>query len=322
MLSDLNHRSESRALGAILVIAVVNLFVGMAREVRLNPFYVEVTDFQRGSYRDGVVVSQGHIVAGMSVDGQLTTFDFLPYQAKAYRDFRELLEHKPMDAVIIGTPDHWHAIQTVMACQAGFDVYVEKPLSLTIREGRLMVEAARKYNRVVQTGSQQRSGRHYREAVELIQSGGIGAVHHVEAGLERNSMPGFKNEAKTPPTLPANFDWDMFLGPAPKVDYDPMRSIYHFRWFWDYSGGQMTNWGAHNIDIGRWGLDVEAPISVSAFGGRYAVDDGGQTPDIQEVIYKLPNAVLTWAVRVATSWTTARTISPGSSSSCSQLGSW
>ncbi len=218
-------------------------------------------------------------------------------RAKPYRDFRKLLEHKPLDAVIIGTPDHWHAIQSVMACQAGLDVYVEKPLSLTIREGRLMVEAARKYKRVVQVGSQQRSGRHYWEAVELIRSGAIGEVHHVEAGHERNSLPGFADDARTPPKLPSNFDYDMWLGPSPKADYNPLRSIYTFRWFWDYSGGQMTNWGAHNIDIGRWALGAESPLSVAAFGGRYAVKDGGETPDLQEVLYRLPNAVLTWSVR-------------------------
>jgi myo-inositol 2-dehydrogenase / D-chiro-inositol 1-dehydrogenase len=218
-------------------------------------------------------------------------------KAKAYRDFRKLLEHKPLDAVIVGTPDHWHAIQTVMACQAGLDVYVEKPMSLPVREGRLMVEAASKYKRVVQVGSQQRSGVHYREAVELIRSGGIGPVHHVEAGHEQNLMPGVSQEAKTPPQLPANFDYDMWLGPAPKVPYDPLRGIYHFRWFWNYSGGQMTNWGAHNIDVGRWALGVEAPRSVAGFGGRFAVKDGGETPDVQAVIYKLPAAVLTWDVR-------------------------
>jgi len=218
-------------------------------------------------------------------------------QAKAYRDFRKLLEHKPMDAVIVGTPDHWHAIQTIMACQAGFDVYVEKPMSLTVKESRMMVDAARKYKRVVQVGSQQRSGPHYKEAIELIHSGGIGKLHHVEAGFERNSMPGFADEAKTPPQLPANFNYDMWLGPAPKVPYDPMRSLYHFRWFWNYSGGQMTNWGAHNIDIGRWGFSTESPLAVSAYGGRYAVSDRGETPDVQEVIYKVPNGVLTWAVR-------------------------
>jgi len=216
-------------------------------------------------------------------------------RAKGYRDFRELLDHKPLDAVVVATPDHWHAIPVIRACQAGLDVYVEKPLSLTVEEGRLMVQAARKYERVVQTGSQQRSGPHYAEAVELIQSGGLGAVHHVAAGMVRNSMPGFGD----PPDgeAPANFNYDMWLGPAPKRPYNPLRGHYHFRWFWDYSGGQMTNWGAHNLDIARWALDLAAPRAVSAYGGRYAIADGGETPDVQEVLYQLPDGVATWGVR-------------------------
>lgn len=216
-------------------------------------------------------------------------------QAKAYRDFRDLLDHKPMDAVLIATPDHWHALQTIRACAAGLDVYVEKPLSLTVEEGRKMVEAARRFNRVVQTGSQQRSGPHYIEAVQIVQSGLLGSVHHVEAGLERNSMPGFGTPEDGKP--PADFNYDMWLGPAQARPYNPLRGHYHFRWFWDYSGGQMTNWGAHNIDIARWGLECDAPRSVAGCGGRYAIRDGGETPDIQEVIYEVDGGVLTWAVR-------------------------
>lgn len=216
-------------------------------------------------------------------------------QAKGYRDFRKLLEHRPMDAVLIATPDHWHALQTIMACHAGLDVYVEKPLSLTVAEGRKMVEAARQHGRVVQTGSQQRSGPHYAEAVEAIRSGEVGSVHHVEAGLERNSMPGFGTPADSDP--PADFNYDMWLGPAPKKPYNPLRGLYHFRWFWDYSGGQMTNWGAHNIDIARWGLACEAPKSVCGFGGRFAIRDHGETPDVQEVLYEVEGGVLKWSVR-------------------------
>ena len=216
-------------------------------------------------------------------------------QAKAYRDFRELLEHKPMDAVLIATPDHWHAIQTIMACRAGLDVYVEKPLSLTVVEGRKMVEAARRFDRVVQTGSQQRSGPHYIEAIQIVRSGELGAVHHVEAGYERNSMPGFGTPEDTKP--PTDFNYDMWLGPAQAKPYNALRGLYHFRWFWDYSGGQMTNWGAHNIDIARWGLGSESPRSVSGCGGRYAIQDNGETPDIQEVLYEVDGGVLTWSVR-------------------------
>jgi len=216
-------------------------------------------------------------------------------KAKAYTDFRKLLEQKDIEAVIVATPDHWHALPTVMACQAGKDVYVEKPLSLTVREGRVMVDAARKYNRVVQTGSQQRSGAHYARAVEIIRSGKLGKIAHITAGHIRNSMPGFGRPPDCPP--PPELDWDMWLGPAPYRPYNPFRCIYNFRWFWDYSGGQMTNWGAHNLDIARWAMNVRAPLSVAAFGGRYALEDGGETPDVQEVIYNFPGFVLVWSVR-------------------------
>ncbi len=216
-------------------------------------------------------------------------------RARAFRDFRDLLAHRPLDAVLIATPDHWHAIQTIMACREGLDVYVEKPLSLTVLEGRKMADAARRYGRVVQTGSQQRSGPHYREAVRIVQDGEIGAVHHIEAGMERNSMPGFGAPSVGRP--PADLNYNMWLGPAPLHPYNSLRGLYHFRWFWDHSGGQMTNWGAHNIDIARWGVKSEAPRAISGCGGRYAIRDNGETPDVQEVLYELKTGVLTWSVR-------------------------
>lgn len=214
-----------------------------------------------------------------------------------FGDFRRLLEMKDVDAVLIATPDHWHALQTILACEAGKDVYVEKPLSLTIREGRKMVEAARKHNRVVQTGSQQRSGAHYQKAVKLVRDGVIGPVHKITVGYTRNILPGLVPVPELTKELPKNLDWEMWLGPAPHVPYDPFRCHYNFRWFWDYSGGQMTNWGAHNLDIARWALGAQGPTAVSAFGGRYEIKDGGETPDVQEVIYNFPNCVVTWSGR-------------------------
>ncbi len=208
----------------------------------------------------------------------------------AHKDFRQLLDRKDVDAVIVGTPDHWHAPITIAACDAGKDVYCEKPLSLTILEGRKMLDAAHAHKRVVQTGSQQRSGRHYIEAVKLIQEGGLGDVHRIHAGFQRNITPGLK---------PADFDaskldWNMWLGPAPQRPFDPFRAIYNFRWFWDYSGGQMTNWGAHHLDIARWILAEDAPLEVSGMGGRYSLRDGGETPDVQEVLYRFPKATVLW----------------------------
>lgn len=214
-------------------------------------------------------------------------------KAKGYKDFRHLLDRQDIDAVIIAPPDHWHAIMTVMACEAGKDVYVEKPLSLVAAEGRKMADAVRAHKRIAQTGSQQRSSAHYQEAVQLIKEGGLGEVRQIKAGYTRNVYPGFK-----PLDVDASkLDWDMWLGPAPAVPFDPFRSIYHFRWFWDYSGGQMTNWGAHNLDIARWIIGAKAPTKVSGVGGRYALNDGGETPDVQEVLYDFPGCVVTWTGR-------------------------
>jgi predicted dehydrogenase len=214
-------------------------------------------------------------------------------RAKGCKDFRQLLDQKDIDAVIVATPDHWHAIITIAACDAGKDVYCEKPLSLAVVEGRKMVEAARKHGRIVQTGSQQRSGSHYGQAVKLIQDGGIGEVHRIHAGMQRNITPGLKPTEMATGLSPA-LDWDMWLGPAPMRPFDPFRCIYNFRWFWDYSGGQMTNWGAHHLDIARWITGAEAPTEVSGFGRRYALTDGGETPDVQQVTYQFPKAIVTW----------------------------
>jgi predicted dehydrogenase len=212
------------------------------------------------------------------------------------KDFRQVLDRKDVDAVIIATPDHWHALMAVAALRAGKDVYVEKPLSLVLREGRIIVDEARRSKRVCAVGSQQRSGAHYIEAVRLIGEGAIGTVHHVHAGMTRNAMPGFVARELRGGLTDA-LDWDMWLGPAPKVPFDPFRAIYHFRWFWDYSGGQMTNWGAHHLDIARWALGARAPKAVAGFGGRYAIKDGGETPDVQQVLYQFDSGVVSWSTR-------------------------
>ena len=215
-------------------------------------------------------------------------------RATGYKDFRRLLEHKGIDAVVVATPDHWHALPTILACEAGKDVFCEKPLSLTVREGRAMVNAARKHNRVVMAGSQQRSGPHYAAAVELVRSGKLGKVSHISATMIRNAMPG---QGKYPDTAPPpGLDWDMWLGPAPYKPYNQLRCQYHFRWFWDYSGGQMSNMGAHDLDIARWALNAPGPLAVAGFGGRMALEDGGETPDVQEVIYQFPGTIVTWSV--------------------------
>ena len=207
-------------------------------------------------------------------------------RARPYRDFRRLLDDKELQAVVVSTPDHWHALMTIMACAAGKDVYVEKPLTVFVREGRWMVQAARKYNRVVQVGTQQRSGKHYQHALELLRAGYIGKIHNVRMGSFRNVMPGFG----APPDAekPNDLDYDMWLGPAPARPYNPKRSLYHFRWFWDYSGGQMTNLGAHEIDIVHWVMRTKGPSAVASSGGRFGLEDNGETPDTQDALFEYP----------------------------------
>lgn len=180
---------------------------------------------------------------------------------EAYGDYRKLLERKDIDAVVISTPDHWHALTTIHACEAGKDVYCEKPLSLTILEGRKMVEAARKYGRVVQTGSQQRSNKGFRTACEYTRSGRLGKIEKILVGLPASNAPA---EAVPDSDPPPELDYDMWLGPAPWRPYNKNRVHYNFRFYWDYSGGQMTNFGAHDLDIAQWalGMDDSGPIST------------------------------------------------------------
>lgn len=181
-----------------------------------------------------------------------------------YGDYRELLDRRDIDAVVITTPDHWHALQTIHACEAGKDVYVEKPLTLKIGEGRKMVEAARKYQRVVQTGSQQRSDKRFRQACELVRNGKM-KVDQILVGLPKPNHPKDPVPNSEPP---ASLDYDMWLGPAPKRPYNEKRVHYNFRFFRDYSGGQMTNFGAHDIDIAQWalGMDESGPIEITGTG--------------------------------------------------------
>ena len=214
---------------------------------------------------------------------------------RGYGDFRALLDDRDVDAVVVSTPDHWHALMTMMACAAGKDVYVEKPLSLFVREGRWMVDVARRHKRVVQVGTQQRSGPHYQKARELIRSGHIGQVVAVRMWSYRNVMPGFGSPPDGEP--PPGLDYDLWLGPAPKRPYNPNRSIYHFRWFWDYSGGQMTNLGQHSLDIVHWFLGATGPAAVTSAGGRFALQDNGETPDTQDALFEYPGWSATWSQR-------------------------
>ncbi len=218
-------------------------------------------------------------------------------KAAAYADFRKLLDDKAVQAVIVATPDHWHALMTMLACAAEKDVYVEKPLTRFVREGEWMQAVATRTKRVVQVGTQQRAGAHYKKARELIRGGHIGTVSSVRMAAVRNVFPGFGNPPDGPP--PADLDWEMWLGPAPARKYNPLRGLYHFRWFWDTAGGQMTNLGAHQLDIVDWALGLDGLKAVTSVGGRYALKDGGETPDTQDAIFDCGTFQAAFAMREA-----------------------
>jgi predicted dehydrogenase len=212
-------------------------------------------------------------------------------KAKTYHDYRDLLKQKDVDAVLIATPDHWHALQFIDACRAGKDVYVEKPLSLTIAEGRKMADVAKETNRVTQVGLHRRSSKFITEATELIRGGAIGKITVAKCYHLRNESPyGIGNPADCDP--PPGLDWDLWLGPARKVPYNPNRCLYKFRWFSDYSGGQLTNFGTHYLDVIQWALGQDAPKAVFATGGNYAIHDNRQIPDTMEAIWEYEGGVL------------------------------
>lgn len=209
------------------------------------------------------------------------------------KDYREVLDVKDVDAVVIATPDHWHALQTIEALQAGKHVYVEKPLSLCVAEGRAMVEAAGKSGKKVQVGFHRRSANFCKEAIEVIHRGEIGDINMVRCFHMVNEWPlgiGNPGDDKAPDKL----DWEKWVGPAPMKPYNQNRAFYRFRWFWDYSGGQLTNMGAHYLDMIQWALQADAPQAVTAIGGKYAIKDNREIPDTLEVVYRYGNTLVTF----------------------------
>ena len=205
---------------------------------------------------------------------------------KAVKDLRRILEDKAVDAVIIATPDHWHAPATILACDAGKHVYVEKPASHNIREGRLMIEAARRNKRVVQVGTQSRSTEHVMKAMELLRNGAIGEVLVSKAwNSQLRSSIGRAQPSPPPPAL----DYDLWVGPAPMVPYQSNLLPSIWRWWYAFGTGDIGNDGVHDIDIARWGLGVDThPSTVAALGGKYFFDDDQQFPDTQYVVYEYP----------------------------------
>jgi predicted dehydrogenase len=219
-------------------------------------------------------------------------------EAKAVKDFREILADKSIDAVSIATPDHWHAYLAVEAAKAGKDVWVEKPACVYVEEGPKMVEAARKYKRVMQAGTMQRSGRFFQKEREIVKSGELGDITFCRTFQAASDKSDKKEGFGSPPDSDPRpgLDWDLWLGPAPKRPFNANRwgvgenRWSTFRYFWDYAGGAMTDWGVHLLDIVQFAFDETMPVSVSAQGGKFYVNDNTETPDTMLVTYRYPGA--------------------------------
>jgi predicted dehydrogenase len=211
-----------------------------------------------------------------------------------YKDFRKMLEQKDLDAVIIGTPDHWHCLQLVYACQAGKDVYVEKPMANTIAECNVMVKAANYYNRIVQVGQQQRSGFVFQESMKMIKDGTIGKLRKVNVWGNFNYGTGSDPVADGP--VPAGVDYDMWLGPAPSRPFNMNRFHGSWRHFWDYGGGLMSDWGVHLLDMGLWAKDlVQAPSQVLTYAANSSTEKKVRdTFDTMTVVYPKKDYVINW----------------------------
>jgi len=212
------------------------------------------------------------------------------------RDYRPMLDRKDIDAVIIATPDHWHALPAIQAVMAGKDVYVEKPVAHNAAEGKAMIAAARKYNKIMAVGTQQRSSSHFQKVVEIVRSGKLGKVFWVQTWNFENISP--TGMGRYPDgEAPSYVDYDRWLGPAPKRPFNPNRFHMLFRWFFDYAGGMMSDWGVHLNDIVLWALDAKGPRTVSTTGGIFTTDDDRDTPDTLQVVYEFPGTTLTYSMR-------------------------
>lgn len=214
-------------------------------------------------------------------------------------DFRRILDDPAIDVLVVATPNHWHAPATILGCQAGKHVYVEKPCSHTAEEGEWSVAAARRYQRVVQMGTQRRTWPALRRAVQEIHDGKIGTVHYARTWY--NSRRGNIGPGK-PAEVPAWLDWDLWQGPAPRRDYRDNLVHYQWHWHWHWGNGELGNNGVHGIDVARWGLDVNYPLRVTAAGGKYRHEDSQETPDTMVVTFDFPgNKSIMWE---GLSWST------------------
>lgn len=290
---------KNSALAAGFVAAAPAVKSGFAKQApgeRLNLAVVGIHGRGQAHYRAFSKLKNVRVAALCDVDERLfpgavkEVQDLAGYKPKTVVDFRKLLEDKTIDAVSIATPDHWHALQTIWACQAGKDVYVEKPASYTIDEGRKMVQAARKYNRVVQVGLNMRSESSTRTAMKYLYQGKLGEIYRARAIIYkgRASIGKVKNSA-----IPKGVHWDLFLGPAPYRPFNLNRFHYGWHFFWDTSTTDMGNSGVHQLDVARWGLNKQVhPVKVHCAGGLYQWDSDQETPNVQTAIFEYADGTL------------------------------
>src|SRR5947208_3284988 len=292
-MTDMTRRNFTRAAALSTAFSYSRIF-GANERVRVG--YIGLGN--RGDQVHDAFLEHGDQQTAAVCDLRDDYMDFAIKKSRAtpkkYTDYHALLDDKGIDAVVVATPDHWHALMFIDACNAGKDVYVEKPLSLTVVEGRKMVEAAQRTGRVSQVGTQRRSTASLKEAAEFVRSGGIGHVTVAKSYHVGNEWPhGIGDPPDGEP--PSAKEWDQWLGPAPKVPYNKNRAYYKFRWFYNYSGGQLTNFGVHNVDMIRWCLGVEYPRRVTALGGKYVVKDNREIPDTLEVIWEYDGTAVTFS---------------------------
>jgi len=216
-----------------------------------------------------------------------------------YSDYRKMLDDKNIDVVIIATPDHWHCLQMADACSAGKDILLEKPVANSIYESQVMIKSAGRYNRIIQVNQWQRSMDHFKKAISFVQSGKLGKISATKAWMYRagtTALPVVPNEP-----VPPGVNYKMWLGPAPERPFNRNRFHYEFRWFWDYAGGLMTDWGVHLIDMVLLGMKADLPKSIIASGGKYVFpQDARETPDVFSAIYDFGNFQMTWEHNLAT----------------------
>ena len=290
--------TSRRSFSAAAAMTALSYSRVMGANGRLQLGYIGVGN--RGDQVHDAFLEHGDQTTVAVCDLKDDYMDFAVEKSRAtpakYRDYRKLLDDKNVEAVAIATPDHWHALMFVDACKAGKDVYVEKPLSLTVQEGRRMVQVAEETRRVTQVGIHRRSGKFLQEAAQFCRGGGLGKIVLAKGFHVSNEWPKGLGQGENDPAPMTEAQWDQWLGPAPKVPYDRNRGLYNFRWFYNYSGGQVTNFGVHYMDMLRWCIGQDMPKAVTVMGGRYAgIQDNREIPDTLEALWEFDGCMVSFS---------------------------